>query len=62
MKLIIHKTDSKWCSIEVSKFEALKLIQSLTNQLVADDLNVGRWESRCHGDAASMTILVGGPT
>ena len=59
MKLVIHKTDSKICIIEVSKFEALKLIQSLNNQLVADNPNVGRWEPPCKGDAASMTIIVG---
>ncbi len=44
--------------IYVTKMEALCLIRSLTNQLVANDPNVGRLESHCSGDADECTIFV----
>jgi hypothetical protein len=48
------------CFVMVSNYEAVQLIQSLTNQLLAWNPNVGRLESRCKGDATDFTIMVVG--
>jgi hypothetical protein len=59
----IEMCDTKFrgtlCAVIVTKQEALMLIQSLSNQLVANYSNVGRLESKCTGDANEMTIFVG---
>lgn len=58
MKIELCKiSEGKLCAILVNKYEALKLIQSLTNQLID---NTGRWEARCNGDATEMSIFVNG--
>jgi hypothetical protein len=54
----IANRDTTLCSIIVTKREAMLLIQSLSNQLVADNPNAGRLESRCYGAANEMTIFV----
>ena len=48
------------CFVIVDNFEAVQLIQSLTNQLLACNPNVGRLESHCKGDATEFTIMVSG--
>jgi len=60
MYVEICKTDSRGtlCGIVVSQREALLLIQSLSNQIVANSANAGRLESKCKGDATEMTIFV----
>jgi hypothetical protein len=60
MKVEICKTKFRGtlCAITVTKREALQLIQSLSNQLVAENSNAGRLESRCTGYADEMTIFV----
>lgn len=61
MKVELCKiSNGKLCAIFVNKREALKLIQSLTNQLVNESSNFGRWEPSCSGDATEMTIFVDG--
>ena len=43
--------------VRVNTSEALKLIQSLTNQLIARNPNVGRWE--CYAsDGTDVSIAV----
>jgi hypothetical protein len=60
MQVEICKTQFRGtlCGITVTRREALLLIQSLSNQLVAGNSNAGRLESRCTGDANEMTIFV----
>ncbi len=59
MKVIFEEShNSKLCFVQVSKFEALALIQSLVNQMLAGSPNAGRLESRCKGDAQEFTVVV----
>jgi len=59
MKVELCKINNgKLCAIFVNKYEALKLVQSLTNQLISEDTNTGRWEPSCKGDATEMSIFV----
>ena len=64
MKFHEHDTSDKihWRWIEVSKREAYALIQSLTNQLLAESPNVGRLESRVKnehgGEGGYLTIAI----
>lgn len=62
MKLHIFKDSlqkrNRWCFINVTRQEALSLIESLACQLRRNDPNVGRLESHCRGDAEWMTIAV----
>ncbi|GMU26247.1 MAG: hypothetical protein AMXMBFR16_11520 [Candidatus Uhrbacteria bacterium] len=46
------------CAVYVTKAQALQLIRSLTNQLIAGDPNTGRLESPCRGSADELTIFV----
>lgn len=48
----------KLCAIDVTRAEAIALIQSLAHQLETGYCNSGRLESRCTGDANEMTIFV----
>ncbi len=48
----------RWCFINVSRNEALQLIESLATQLRRNDPNTGRLESTCRGSAEWMTIAV----
>lgn len=46
------------CFVTVNQEEALRLIQSLTNQLVSKSPNGGRLESHCTGDVKEFTVVV----
>jgi hypothetical protein len=48
------------CFVMVGNYEAIQLIQSLTNQLLAGNPNVGRLESHCTGYATEFSIMVMG--
>lgn len=59
MEVNLYNTKpGKLCFIRVTEGEALQLIQSLTNQLLAKNPNSGRLESHCTGDVTEMTIAV----
>jgi len=59
MKVELHKIDTeKLCFVMVNRDEALRLIRSLTNQLIDNCPNAGRWECRCRGDASEFSIAV----
>ena len=59
MKVKIYETnDGKLCWVDVTREEALCLIQSLARQLETNNPNVGRLESRCKGDVNEFTIAV----
>lgn len=46
------------CWIQVSPVEALKLIKSLTNQLLSKNPNDGRLESRCSSDSSVEELSI----
>ncbi|MFA5344778.1 MAG: hypothetical protein WC315_00685 [Candidatus Omnitrophota bacterium] len=48
----------KLCWVQVTKTEALALIQSLAEQLKTGNPNSGRLESRCRGDVSELSICV----
>jgi hypothetical protein len=52
------KKPNRLCFVRVTEREALQLIQSLTNQLLSKNPNVGRLESRCTGNVNEMSIAV----
>jgi hypothetical protein len=60
MKVELYKIDAeKLCFVTVNRDEALRLIRSLTNQLIDKSPNAGRLESRCRcGDATEFSIAV----
>jgi len=42
----------------VTKEEAIQLVQSITNQILAGNPNVGRLESHCKGAVNEFTLMV----
>jgi hypothetical protein len=52
VKIYPGKVTENLCWIQVSPVEALKLIKSLTNQLLSKNPNDGRLESRCSSDSS----------
>lgn len=55
---LVNLDPGKLCAVYVNRREAVQLIQSLTNQLLAGSPNSGRLESPCKGDATEVTIMV----
>ena len=49
---------SQLVAVHVTKDEALQLVRSLLNQIIENNPNASRLESRCGGDAREFTIYV----
>jgi hypothetical protein len=57
MKLVKWTKDDRGYMLQLTKEEAIRLIQSLSNQLVADNPNTGRWEGNLKtGEYFSVSV------